>query len=86
MSVNERPVELFGGEFVYRAVQVPAGLSIVRFTYHSSAFPFLVVASWGTLALVLFGVVRRRRPMRPAAEKVPVSAGEPADRPAAQSD
>jgi len=86
VSVNERPVELFGGEFVYRAVQVPAGLSIVRFTYHPSAFPFLVLASWGTLALVLFGVVRRRRPMRPAAEKVPVSAGEPADRPGARSD
>ena len=85
-TVNERPVDVYGGAFVYRAVQVPAGLSVVRFTYHPSAFPLLVVASWGTLGLVLLNAVRRGQPMRPGAAAGGVSGVEPAGRPAAQSD
>jgi hypothetical protein len=58
-TVNGRPEDVLGAAFVYRAVPVVAGRNAVRFTYRSSAFPLLVIASWGTLALVLLVSVRR---------------------------
>jgi len=57
-TVNGRPEEVSGAAFVYRAVPVVAGKNTVRFTYRSSAFPLLVVASWGTLVVVLLASVR----------------------------
>ena len=50
-------VGCLGAAFVYRAVPVGAGRNTVRFTYRSSAFPWLVVVSWGTLAIVLLASV-----------------------------
>jgi len=63
-TVNGRPEEVSGAAFVYRAVPVVAGRNTVRFTYRSSAFPLLVVASWGTLAVVLLASVRSGRKAR----------------------
>ena len=56
-TVNGRPEDVSGAAFVYRAVPVGAGRNTVRFTYRSSAFPWLVVVSWGTLAIVLLASV-----------------------------
>jgi uncharacterized membrane protein YfhO len=60
-TVNGRPEDVSGAAFVYRAVPVVAGPDTVRFTYRSSAFPFLVVVSWGTLAIVLLASLRAVR-------------------------
>ena len=62
-TVNGRPEVVRGAAFVYRAVPVVAGRNTVRFTYRSSAFPLLVVTSWGTLGVVLLAsvVLRWRR-------------------------
>jgi hypothetical protein len=51
-EVNGRPATVFGGNFIFRAIEVPAGLSEVRFWYHSAGFPWLLIGSWGTLAAV----------------------------------
>ena len=86
VTVNGQPANLFGGAFVYRAVPIAAGRSVLQFNYRASGFPFLVAASWGTLALVLLGALRRGRAMRPAAAMASVSAAAPGGRPAARSD
>jgi hypothetical protein len=54
-TVNGEPVELLGGNFVFRAVRVGAGRSAVRFAYRPWGWPGLLVASWGTLAAVVVG-------------------------------
>jgi hypothetical protein len=51
-TVNGQPVEIFGGNFVYRAVGVKAGANDVRFSYEPKGWPLLLWVSWGTLALV----------------------------------
>jgi len=51
-EVNGRPSVVYGGNFIFRAVQVMAGANQIRFTYHPFGFPWLVIISWGTLATV----------------------------------
>ena len=50
--VNGRPAEVFGGNFIFRAVRVSAGTNTVQFSYQPSGFPWLLILSWGTLATV----------------------------------
>src|SRR5262249_7230542 len=51
-QVNGVPAEVFGGNFIFRAIEIPAGVSEVRFWYRTSGFPWLLIASWGTLAAI----------------------------------
>ena len=50
--VNGRETELFGGDFLFRAVQVQAGNNTIHFEYHPGGWPALLIASWSTLLLV----------------------------------
>jgi hypothetical protein len=63
-TVNGRPTPVWGGNFIFRAVQVAKGLNVVDFTYHPFAYPWLLILSWGTLGLVagaaLVSALRRR--------------------------
>ncbi|HSF31890.1 MAG TPA: hypothetical protein VLK82_15610, partial [Candidatus Tectomicrobia bacterium] len=52
-TVNGQPAEVFGGNFVYRAVRVRAGSNDVRFSYEPIGWPLLLFVSWGTIALIL---------------------------------
>jgi hypothetical protein len=45
-AVNGRPTEVWGGNFVFRALAVEAGRSEVHFTYKPTGFPHLVILSW----------------------------------------
>ncbi|HTS49219.1 MAG TPA: YfhO family protein [Bryobacteraceae bacterium] len=54
-EVNGQPTEVFGGDFIFRAVRVPAGKSTIQFDYRPAGWPILFVISWGTLALVFVG-------------------------------
>jgi hypothetical protein len=64
-TVNGRPVDVWGGNFIFRAVPVGRGANVVRFTYRPAGLSPLVVLSWGTLgAVALISMVpalRRRR-------------------------
>ena len=61
-EIEGQPVPVFGGNFIFRAIQVPAGLSEIRFWYRSSGFPWLLIVSWSTLAAVgLRAVADRKR-------------------------
>jgi hypothetical protein len=51
-EVNGSQATVYGGNFIFRAVQVSAGQNNIRFTYHPFGFPWLVIMSWGTLAVV----------------------------------
>ncbi|HEV8674411.1 MAG TPA: hypothetical protein VGX21_10225 [Methylomirabilota bacterium] len=51
-TVNGAPAEVWGGDFVFRAVRVEAGSNEVRFTYRPVGWPALVIVSWGTLLAV----------------------------------
>ena len=52
-EVNGQPVAVYGGNFIFRAVQVSAGQNNVKFTYRPFGFPWLAIISWGTLAGVI---------------------------------
>jgi len=51
-EVNGKPTTIYGGNFIFRAVRVAAGQNNIIFTYRPFGFPWLVVASWTTLAAV----------------------------------
>jgi hypothetical protein len=48
-TVNGVPAVVYGGNFIFRALQVAAGRNQVAFTFEPFAFPWLVVVSWGVL-------------------------------------
>ncbi len=52
-TVNGTPTPVFVGDFVFRAVQVPAGQVQVRFTYERSHGLWLVAVSWSLCGLLL---------------------------------
>jgi hypothetical protein len=54
--VNGRQEKVWQGNFVFRAVPVEKGKSRVEFHYRPFGYPWLLVASWSTLGLVLFTV------------------------------
>ncbi len=54
-TVNGQPAKLFGGNFIFRAIQVQAGENKIMFSYVPFGFPVLLIISWGTLAGV-FGL------------------------------
>lgn len=51
-EVNDKQTTVHGGNFIFRAVQVSGGQNRIRFTYHPFGFPWLLIVSWGTLAVV----------------------------------
>ena len=53
--VNGRPQRDWIGNLVFRAVSVERGENRVRFEYHPLGYPWLIAASWLTLAVVLIG-------------------------------
>jgi hypothetical protein len=59
--VNGRPAEIVGGNFLFRAVRVGPGTNVIDFRYRPFGYPWLLVISWSTMAMVLIGAVRRRR-------------------------
>ncbi len=62
-TVNGAPATVYVGDFVFRAVQVPAGQVVVRFTYEKSHGPWLVAVSWSTCGWLLIVVpLFRARP------------------------
>ena len=63
--VNDVETAVLPGNFVWRAVRVPAGEVTVDFEYRPTGIPWLIALSWGTLAVVGIGSVRAAR--RPAA-------------------
>lgn len=51
-SVNQKPAQVFGGDFIFRAVHLQPGENTIRFSYRPFGFPWLLVISWGTLIAV----------------------------------
>ncbi|MBZ5611021.1 MAG: YfhO family protein [Acidobacteriia bacterium] len=54
-GVNGQSAEVFGADFIFRAVGVRAGENRIQFDYRPAGWHILLVTSWGTLALVLAG-------------------------------
>jgi hypothetical protein len=59
-TVNGRSVEVSGGNFVFRAVPVTAGLNAVRFRYEPFGYPWLLISSWATLAVAAASAILGR--------------------------
>jgi len=51
-KLNGKPVEVFGGDFIFRAIRVTAGDNKVEFSYRPAGFPALLILSWGTLLII----------------------------------
>jgi hypothetical protein len=61
-TVNGVDTPIWGGDFVFRAVAVRAGLNEVSFRYRPFAFPWLLGLSWATLLAVAVNAVRASLP------------------------
>ncbi|MCG3159571.1 MAG: hypothetical protein JMDDDDMK_00565 [Acidobacteria bacterium] len=59
-EINGKPAELYGGNFVFRAVRVAAGLNRIEFSYHPFGSRWLIIFSWGTLALTALAAARNK--------------------------
>lgn len=60
--VNGERRELFGGDFIFRAVKVQKGQNRVRFEYHPLGYPWLILVSWAMLlSVAVLSVFFRRR-------------------------
>jgi hypothetical protein len=55
VEINEKPASLFGGNFIFRAVQVSEGRNRISFSYRPFAFPWLTLFSWSVLLAVCLG-------------------------------
>lgn len=66
-TVNGRGSEVWGGNYLFRAVRVGAGVNAIDFRYRPFGYPWLVAVSWGLLLVVAARCVtasiaaRRRR-------------------------
>lgn len=64
-TVDGAEVPVLGGDFLFRAVRVHAGVNHVRFRYEPSSYLLLTAISWSTLAVVAVASgadsLRRRR-------------------------
>jgi hypothetical protein len=60
-TANGQAVEVFGANFIYRGLRVPAGESVIRFTYRPAGYPWLLVLSWATLAAIGTWAIAARR-------------------------
>ncbi len=49
VTVNGRPQEVLGADFVFRAVKVEPGDNFIQFRYRPWGWPYLLILSWGTL-------------------------------------
>jgi hypothetical protein len=69
VTVNGYQRALYKGDFVFRAVPVPAGHVQVRFVYETTYGLTWVALSWATLAwcLIIIPIIRARLPRRPPA-------------------
>lgn len=52
-EVNNQPAEVFGGNFIFRAIKVSKGSNQISFVYRPISFPYLVILSWGMLFFIL---------------------------------
>jgi hypothetical protein len=58
--IDGSPTPVFGGNFIFRAIRVPAGQHHVGFVYRPIALPWLLVVGWGTLVAVLIASLSQR--------------------------
>ena len=56
-KVNGSPVEVFGGNFIFRAVRVHSGENTVQFYYPQHLYLAMILVSWTTL-LAVFAIPR----------------------------
>ena len=67
-EIDGRPTTIFGGNFIFRAVEVPQGLNEIRFSYRSAAFPWFLLVSWCTLTVVaVWAALNRGASAKPTA-------------------
>jgi len=59
--VNGQPAEVVGANFLFRGVRVGPGTNRIDFRYRPFGYPWLLVLSWGMLALVLAVTIRHPR-------------------------
>jgi uncharacterized membrane protein YfhO len=64
-EVNGKRVEVYGADFLFRAVRVDAGMNTVKVRYRPRAQLISIVVSWGTLLVfVMISLVRIARDKR----------------------
>jgi hypothetical protein len=87
-TINGQPAEILGGNFEFRALRVKAGKNEIGFTYHPFGWPWLLLLSWGTVALIIAGSIFQK-PLKAYLQKMkarraPANCPEPKNFPAAE--
>jgi hypothetical protein len=59
-TVGDTAVDVFGANFIFRAVRIPAGRSRVAFHFAPAFFPWLAWLSWAILAIIAAAAIRSR--------------------------
>jgi uncharacterized membrane protein YfhO len=59
-TVGGIAVDVFGANFIFRAVRVPEGASRVAFHFAPAFFPWLAWLSWAVLAITAVAAIRSR--------------------------
>jgi hypothetical protein len=54
-TVNDLPVQIFGGNFIFRAIPVRAGENNIQFSYDPFGWWSLLLLSWSTLLVAFVG-------------------------------
>ena len=63
-KVDGHETPIYGGNFVFRAIEIPQGRHRVEFSYEPLALPWLTTISWMTMFVVAIGSVMTVRPQR----------------------
>jgi uncharacterized membrane protein YfhO len=59
--INGSPAEVFGADFIFRALRASPGQNVVQMYYRPLGFPWLLIVSWGLLAVIGANSLRRSR-------------------------
>lgn len=57
-NINDIPTEVFGGNFIFRAIKIKKGINKVQFIYNPFwLFPLLII-SWGTMLIITLAKIK----------------------------
>jgi uncharacterized membrane protein YfhO len=64
-TINDQPAEILPADFIFRALPVKKGLNTIRMHYRPRTLPYTLPLSWGTLLIVGWLQIPKRRRLSP---------------------
>lgn len=64
-TINDQPAEILPADFIFRALPVKKGVNTIRMHYRPRTLPYTLPLSWGTLLIVGWLQIPKRRRLSP---------------------